>query len=62
MTRRCPGASKCFLARSILYVGGFIEGRHDVVVAEGNLKIQIFALRKALGAEHDFIRTEFGRG
>ena len=33
-----------------------------VVVAEENLKTQISALRKALGADRDFIRTEFGRG
>src|ERR1700730_7835627 len=33
-----------------------------VVVAEENLKTQIFALRKALGDDRDFIRTEFGRG
>jgi len=34
----------------------------DVVVSEENLKVQISALRKALGAERDLIRTEFGRG
>ena len=33
-----------------------------IVVAEENLKTQIFALRKALGADRDVIRTEFGRG
>jgi DNA-binding winged helix-turn-helix (wHTH) protein len=33
-----------------------------VVVAEENLKVQISALRKALGESRDFIRTEFGRG
>ena len=33
-----------------------------VVVAEENLKCQIFALRKALGDDRHFIRTEFGRG
>jgi DNA-binding winged helix-turn-helix (wHTH) protein len=33
-----------------------------VVVAEENLKVQISALRKALGEDRDFIRTEFGRG
>lgn len=31
-------------------------------VAEENLKVQISALRKALGEDRDFIRTEFGRG
>ena len=33
-----------------------------IVVSEENLKVQIFALRKALGKDRDFIRTEFGRG
>jgi DNA-binding winged helix-turn-helix (wHTH) protein len=34
----------------------------DVVVAEDNLKVQVSALRRALGEDRDFIRTEFGRG
>jgi DNA-binding winged helix-turn-helix (wHTH) protein len=33
-----------------------------VVVAEENLKVQIYKLRRALGEDRDFIRTEFGRG
>jgi DNA-binding winged helix-turn-helix (wHTH) protein len=33
-----------------------------IVVAEENLKVQISGLRKALGDDHHFIRTEFGRG
>ena len=33
-----------------------------VVVAEENLKVQISALRKALGEDRDFVRTEVGRG
>src|SRR6516225_4243521 len=33
-----------------------------VVVAEENLKVQISVLRKALGKDRDFIRTDFGRG
>jgi DNA-binding winged helix-turn-helix (wHTH) protein len=33
-----------------------------MVVSEENLKVQISGLRKALGAERDFIRTDFGRG
>jgi DNA-binding winged helix-turn-helix (wHTH) protein len=33
-----------------------------IVVSEENLKIQVSALRKALGADRDVIRTEFGRG
>ena len=33
-----------------------------VVVAEENLRVQVAALRKALGADRDLIRTEFGRG
>jgi DNA-binding winged helix-turn-helix (wHTH) protein len=34
----------------------------DVFVGEENLKVQVSALRKALGEDRDFIRTEFGRG
>jgi DNA-binding winged helix-turn-helix (wHTH) protein len=33
-----------------------------VVVGQDNLKTQVFALRRALGKDRDFIRTEFGRG
>ena len=33
-----------------------------IVVSEANLKVQVFALRKALGADREVIRTEFGRG
>ncbi len=33
-----------------------------IVVSEENLKVQMSALRKALGADRDVIRTEFGRG
>lgn len=33
-----------------------------IVVAEENLKAQIFALRRALGEDRDLIRTEVGRG
>ena len=33
-----------------------------IVVSEGNLKFQVSALRKALGADRDLIHTEFGRG
>jgi DNA-binding winged helix-turn-helix (wHTH) protein len=33
-----------------------------IVVGEDNLKVQISALRRALGNDRDFIRTEFGRG
>ena len=33
-----------------------------IVVTEENLKVQVSAVRKALGADRDFIRTEFGRG
>ena len=32
------------------------------VVAEDNLKVQVSALRRALGKDSDFVRTEFGRG
>jgi DNA-binding winged helix-turn-helix (wHTH) protein len=34
----------------------------EVTVAEENLKVQVLALRRALGEDRDFIRTEFGRG
>jgi DNA-binding winged helix-turn-helix (wHTH) protein len=33
-----------------------------VVVSAENLKFQVSALRKAMGADRDLIRTEFGRG
>jgi DNA-binding winged helix-turn-helix (wHTH) protein len=33
-----------------------------IVVSEKNLKLQVSVLRKALGADRDVIRTEFGRG
>ncbi len=33
-----------------------------IVVSEENLKVQVSALRKALGVDRDIIRTEFGRG
>lgn len=33
-----------------------------IVVTRENLKVQISALRKVLGEDRDFIRTEFGRG
>jgi DNA-binding winged helix-turn-helix (wHTH) protein len=33
-----------------------------IVVSEENLKVQICALRKALGADRNLICTEFGRG
>ena len=33
-----------------------------IIVSEENLKVQVAALRKALGADRDFIHTEFGRG
>src|SRR5258705_3417350 len=34
----------------------------DIFVEETNLKVQISALRKALGEDRDFIQTETGRG
>src|ERR1700746_626431 len=33
-----------------------------IIVTEENLKVQVSALRKALGDDRDLIRTEFGRG
>ncbi len=38
------------------------RGWPGIFVAEENLKVHICALRKALGEDRDFIRTEFGRG
>jgi DNA-binding winged helix-turn-helix (wHTH) protein len=32
------------------------------IVEEGNLQVQVLALRKALGADRDLIRTDYGRG
>ena len=50
--RRIPRIKKVLLSRA--WPG--------IVVSEENLKVQISALRKALGADRDVIRTEFGRG
>jgi DNA-binding winged helix-turn-helix (wHTH) protein len=33
-----------------------------ILVSEENVKLQVSVLRKALGADRDMIRTEFGRG
>jgi DNA-binding winged helix-turn-helix (wHTH) protein len=33
-----------------------------IAVAEDVVKVQVFALRRALGEDRDYIRTEFGRG
>jgi DNA-binding winged helix-turn-helix (wHTH) protein len=33
-----------------------------IVVSEENVRVQVAALRKGLGADRDLIRTEFGRG
>jgi DNA-binding winged helix-turn-helix (wHTH) protein len=33
-----------------------------IAIAEDNLKVHVCALRRALGEDRDFIRTEFGRG
>jgi len=33
-----------------------------IVVSEDNLKVHVSALRRALGADRNLIRTEFGRG
>jgi DNA-binding winged helix-turn-helix (wHTH) protein len=35
---------------------------HGIIVSEDNLKLQISELRRALGGDHELIRTEFGRG
>lgn len=34
----------------------------DIIVGQDNLKTQIAALRKALGQDREFVRTEHGRG
>jgi DNA-binding winged helix-turn-helix (wHTH) protein len=34
----------------------------DVVVEESNLRVQVCALRKALGTDRDYVRTEPGHG
>lgn len=39
-----------------------IKRAWGIVVAPENLKVQICALRNALGEDRDLIRTEFGRG
>jgi non-specific serine/threonine protein kinase len=33
-----------------------------IAVADANVKVHVCALRKALGEDRNFIRTEFGRG
>ena len=33
-----------------------------IAVGEDNLKMQVFVLRRALGEDRDYVRTEFGRG
>jgi DNA-binding winged helix-turn-helix (wHTH) protein len=38
------------------------SGARWIIVSEENVKVQVSALRKALGADRDLIRTEFGRG
>jgi DNA-binding winged helix-turn-helix (wHTH) protein len=40
----------------------FSRGWPGIVVSEENLKVQINALRNALGEDRDLVRTEFGRG
>ncbi len=58
------------LLLALLEAGGSLVTKEElmsrvwpgIVVAEENLKVQIAALRKALGEDRGFIRTEFGRG
>jgi DNA-binding winged helix-turn-helix (wHTH) protein len=38
------------------------RGWPGIAVAEDSVKVHVSALRKALGEDRDFIRTEFGRG
>jgi DNA-binding winged helix-turn-helix (wHTH) protein len=49
--------------------GGLVSKRQllsrvwpDTLVEESNLRVQIAGLRKALGRDRDFVRTEAGRG
>jgi DNA-binding winged helix-turn-helix (wHTH) protein len=54
----------------LLEADGLLVGKEEllsrvwagIVVSEENLKVQVSALRKALGADRDVIRTEVGRG
>ena len=58
------------LLRALLEADGSLVAKEElmrrvwpgIVVAEENLRVQVAALRKALGADRDLIRTEFGRG
>src|SRR5256886_12784461 len=58
------------LLLALLEADGSLIGKEEllsrvwpgIVVSEENLKVQVSALRKALGADRDVIRTEFGRG
>src|SRR5215469_10983189 len=58
------------LLLALLEAGGSLVSKEEltsrvwpgIVVAEENLRVQVAALRKALGMDRDLIRTEFGRG
>jgi DNA-binding winged helix-turn-helix (wHTH) protein len=64
------GARAFELLLALLEADGSLVGKNellrrvwpDIVVSEENLKVQVFNLRRALGEDRDFIRTEFGRG
>src|SRR5215472_14579117 len=64
------GARAFELLLALLEANGSLVGKEQllarvwpgIVVAEDNLKAQVFKLRGALGEDHDLIRTEFGRG
>jgi DNA-binding winged helix-turn-helix (wHTH) protein len=64
------GARAFELLLALLEAKGSLVGKEQllarvwpgIVVAEDNLKAQVFKLRRALGEDGDFIRTECGRG
>jgi DNA-binding winged helix-turn-helix (wHTH) protein len=64
------GARAFDLLLVLLEADGLLVGKEEllsrvwagIVVSEENLKVQVSALRKALGADRDVIRTEVGRG
>jgi DNA-binding winged helix-turn-helix (wHTH) protein len=64
------GARAFDLLVALLEAGGTLVTKNEllsrvwpgIVVSGENLKVQISSLRKALGADRNLIRTEFGRG
>jgi DNA-binding winged helix-turn-helix (wHTH) protein len=64
------GARALDLLLALLEADGSLVSKKELLagvwpgtlVAEENLKVQVSAIRRALGGDRDFIRTEFGRG